>query len=910
MFAGFEQRKMILALVLLITLAAGSLYAATLDPLLQGLARDKAADTTPSLVYHRFLAIDSRANSADPTVGVILHKEAGRVDLSAVPGLVVGSRSDGFVTARLPLSSLPWLEANEDISHVEAARLMLPLMDAARADGRVEEVWNGAPAYTGEGVLVGVIDSGIDWNHADFDDPSGDTRIQYIWDLYVETGTPPTGFDFGTEYNASQINAGTCTEVDISGHGTHVAGIAAGNGFESAGVYSGVAPEASIIFAKAYDDNQHGFPGDMVINAMNYLAGKAAGNPMTINMSLGGHMGPHDGTSAQEQLIDDLSGVGIVFCVAAGNEGEMFLHDSGSASGTNLLLNIDTIDGSTNDYVLLNIWVDGSSSPSVSLTYGGTTIGPVASGQQDGFAGSYGTVVIDNATGSNTNGDKQMIIQLDDQNGTAPGLGNWTINISGGSGTAHAWVAVSNMNATFTNSDQSFSVGMPGTSEAAISVAAHKTKGTWTSLHGDVGYGGDWAFISDGDHAPFSSVGPTRDGREKPDLSAPGMGVFAPYSSDTSPYPGDAWVDPDVNYVFSQGTSMATPFVCGVAALMLEKNSTLTAAQIKTILRESAVVDSFTGDVWNNYFGAGKVDAMAAVQAVSDLGPPPTGDVNGDETTTVLDLVLLANHIADPSGYPLESDARQQGDVYPSPSGDGLLNASDLARIVSFILESDEPGYAPPILEAVHFELAQATWRDGRWWQSISITGDGIVAGQFALNLEGAVWQPEDLECESGVQVTAGVAGTQLRVLLYDLGGNFPADGVTVQVPFDFSAEQPGIARCAGVLMVDGTGAPLDVRETSFQPAGFLRVSPNPAPGDMVVSFARQSGRNYELSVFDLRGRRVRGIGRGNGHGSESNGSVIFDGRDDGGRLLPAGIYFVRLNSEGHTFSTKVILTR
>ncbi len=108
--------------------------------------------------------------------------------------------------------------------------------------------------------------------------------------------------------------------------------------------------------------------------------------------------------------------------------------------------------------------------------------------------------------------------------------------------------------------------------------------------------------------------------------------------------------------------------------------------------------------------------------------------------------------------------------------------------------------------------------------------------------------------------------------------------------------------------MVDASGAPLDLVEANLVPTGYLRVSPNPAPGDMVVSFALQGGRDFELSVFDVRGRRVRRMRHGQGGSGRS--SVVFDGHDDSGRLLPAGIYFVRMSGQGETLSRKIILTR
>lgn len=915
---GFESRKLMLSSFLLASLLAtvSVATAATLDPLLRGLTAEKSDH--PGLMPEKYLAMDLTRNPQDPTVGVILHLDGGRFDADLIPHLVVGSRRGRFVTARLPLSSLVYLEENNQVAHVEAARLLHPTMDLAVVDGQVDDVWAGAPAYTGAGVLVGVIDSGIDWNHADFKTAGGDSRILYIWDQYgLESSvSPPPGFAYGDEYNQVLINAGSVAQEDLSGHGSHVAGIAAGNGLTLAGQYSGVAPEADILFVKAFNDNIGGFPEDKTIDAMNYLADKAEslGQPMAVNMSLGGHMGPHDGTSAQEQLIDELSGSGLVFCIAAGNEGEAQLHHSGPAANTDFALTIDPYTpngGSENDYLILNLWVEGAGNPSVTVSRSGTSVGPIASGSSGGEHTSYGTVVIDNATGGAdpNNGDKQMIIQIDDRSGTVPASGDWEISVSAGTGTVDAWVATSTMTVYFPDSDQSSSVGMPGTSEAAITVAAHKTRQNWESLGGNVQYHPEtsWGLAEVGDHAPFSSIGPTRDGREKPDLSAPGQGIFAPYSADTYHYPGDAFLNPSGDYLLSQGTSMASPFVCGVAALLLEKNGTLNATQIKNVLRLTASTDEYTGAVWNARFGAGKVDALAAIQVVGLPAPPPVGDVDDDGSTTVLDVVRLMNYIVDPSGHPLDSEARAEGDVYPAPAGDGLLNASDLARIIDFILESDEPGYAAPSAEPVRFEIADPVWQDGRWWQPINIDGTGVVAGQFALSLDGAVWNPDDLVCEAAAQVVAKVAGSQLRVIVLDADGSLSASGLSLRVPFQFDGDEPGLARTHGLLMAAQGGHPLQVQESAPLSQGFLRASPNPARGDMTVSFSRVQGKEYELSVFDMRGRQVR---RFRGGGGDSPGQWVFDGRDNSGRRLPAGIYLLRYSSGNQRLTQKIVYTR
>ncbi len=913
MLAGSKQTKILLLLILPLFLLVGSSFGATMDPLLKGLVHDKAVGTETSLAYDSFLVVDSSLDPQDPIIGVILHTEGLGVDLSGIPGLRVGSSVGDFITARVPMSSLSLLEADPNIVHVEAARLLRPTLSLARANANVEAVWAGEPAYHGAGVLVGIIDSGIDWSHEDFQTAPNTTRLKYIWDQFA-TGTPPTGYDYGAEFSAAQINAGSISEEDFSGHGTHVSGIAVGNGRASAGLHSGVAPQADIIFVKAFDDDMGGFPEDKTIEAMSYLADKAEqlDQPMVVNMSLGGHVGAHDGSSAQEIIIDQLSDQGLVFCIAAGNEGEAYRHDSGPASGTDIVLNIPPYSNTSRDFVLLDIWVDGPTWPSVSVTYNGDTTGPAASGVRVDDITTHGTILIDNGTGGATpGGSKEIIIQLDDQNVSNPGSGDWTITLSGGSGTAHAWVGFSTMTVAFPNSDQTYSVGMPGTAESAITVAAHKTRQTWDSLDGNTYSfppGSSWYQADIGDHAPFSSYGPARDGGEKPDISGPGLSIFAPYSSSTLPGAADSGLDVTGKYVISQGTSMASPFVCGVVALMLEKNPNLSPAQIKAALRGSAVNDAFTGAGWSPAFGAGKVDALAAVQAIPVLGPPPTGDVNGDDSTTVQDLVILANHIADPESYPLAAEDAAQGDVYPAAAGDGLLNASDLARIVGFILESDQPGYSAANREAIHFEVAEILWQDGRWWQPVRISGFGVTAGQFALNSEGAIWQPEDLVCDSGLQVSAGRVGSRLRVIFFDLDGGATAAGTTILIPLQRAGSEPLKAVSAGILMVDSIGEPLSVQKSVPGPAGYLRVAPNPAPGDMLVSFTRNGGRSYELAVFNLRGRRVRKIV--SGPGTETSGQAVFDGRGDDGRMLPSGVYFVRLQSGDDIFSQKVVLTR
>lgn len=896
---------------------AGHAFAGTVGPLLQGLADQQAAKQDGpvlGLQYPRLIAIES-PDAHDPTVGVIVEFDGALPRLDHVPGIRVGSASHGIATARLPLSSVPALAATDGIAHVQASRLMRPMLDVAIPASNVDDVWAGAPAYTGSGILVGVIDSGIDWRHNDFDTPGGQTRITAIYDLFGTGGNPPPGFTTGVEYTSAQIDAGTVAEVDINGHGTHVTGIAAGNGQDSGGLYRGVAYEADILFAKPWSDAQGGFPEDKTIDAMNYMVQKAAslGQPIAINMSLGGHYGSHDGTRPQEQLIDELSGEGVVFLVAAGNEGDSFITAQASAGGGSMTYRIveyEANQGTGNDFALMMIWVDGQTSPSVTVQGAGMTVGPIGSGQVDGEATASGTVVIDNASNGidPSNGDKVILIQWDDQQGTAPAAADWTVTISGGSGTAHAWHISSSMTAGFPGSDNRYSVGMPSTAEAAITVAALKTRNTWPSLAGEAGYGGSYGEVALGDRAPFSSIGPTRDGRQKPDIAAPGMAIVSTYSQDNDPpQPDNARVGN--TYYANQGTSMATPMVCGIVAMMLEKDPTLTAAQIKQLLIDTAVTDGQTGAVWNEYFGWGKVDALAAVNAVAGGGGSDhDGDIDADGRASVLDLVLLVNHILDPVGSPLTGDARTAADVFPAPNGDSVLNAQDLARIVAFVLGTDTPGFAVPAAPVV-VEMGSPERDAAGWWQPVVLRGDQVAAGQFVLQHPTAAWPagPVAIETPDGVTATARAVGDQLRVMFFTLDETRLVGGLSLRVPLGQATG--GQASISSVLMAAAGGASREVEVAQVGGLGLgLAVGPNPVRSTTTIRYRTGVAPAAQLAVYDLRGRLVRQLRTDTG--PSGAGEIGWDGRGDDGRDLPAGVYMVRLITPRETVTQKVTLQR
>ncbi|MFH1841839.1 MAG: S8 family serine peptidase, partial [bacterium] len=460
-------------------------------------------------------------------------------------------------------------------------------------------------------------------------------------------------------------------------------------------------------------------------------------------------------------------------------------------------------------------------------------------------------------------------------------------------------------------------------------LAAWKSRNDWPSSIGTVGYpagtsGGDAPV---GSKAPFSSAGPTRDGRQKPDLAAPGMAIISVYSADTSPAAQAETITADGKYYVTQGTSMASPFTCGVVALMLEKDGSLTAAEIKAALRSSAVSDSYTGATWNAHYGAGKLDAQGALNAIGGGGTDPDGDIDSDGGATVLDVIALVNYILSPGTYPLTTDQREAADVFPAPDGDDNLNASDVVRIVAFILGTDSPGKLlrpvaaelPPVAVDLGAPFADAAG----WWVPVTVTGEELAAGQFAVTLRDGEWLDADnrsvrVEASRELQVAHRIAGHQLRLLFYDFHNQLPTDGITLHLPCRYLSVEPDAVvdaatfqpSFAGLLVVDARGEPRQtvVSATPAPLGGTLAAFPNPAVGRTAIRFSLPRREPFTLTVYDVRGRLVKELRQGDGF--ETAGVVDWDGRNGSGRQVSAGLYLVRLVTRDEVLSRKVLLQR
>ncbi len=572
-------------------------------------------------------------------------------------GVCVHSVIGDLVTAVLPLSMVRSVAELTEVSYIEASSVCRLLLDKSIPEIGVDHVWNGdlGSPYKGEGVIVGIYDSGIDWSHQDFINANGESRILYLWDQTADAGPHPDGYPYGTEYTQSDINneidgtpAGVVQGRDFYGHGTHVAGIAVGNGRAGSGqpTYIGVAPEADLIVVKG--GNETGYIDVPIIDGINYIFQKAEAmnppRPAVVNLSVGGtHRGPHDGTSFFETSLDNLLNgkPGRAVVVAAGNDGDQDIHFKDDFS---YLSNSDTVEfqvGHTHsgeeDYIAFDIWYDNFVDLSATvMTPEDSTYGPFQNRQNKIYGTRWGRIVV-------TVNDDETNMHLRISDRKSDGIltdslvtGVWKLILTGKSGQIDGWLYESTMNAQITSDvDYSTLINEPGNARFCITVGSYISRLEWPHQISKSGAVNDSEI---GALSDFSSPGPIRNGYSKPDIVAPGEYIVSSFSSDGN-LPSPEQLTPDGLYRAWEGTSMAAPHVTGVIALMFQANPELSTSEIKTIFMNTAKRDDFTGyELWNYKRGYGKLDAIEAVR----MSKTPVRD--GESSLMPESIVLSQNY--------------------------------------------------------------------------------------------------------------------------------------------------------------------------------------------------------------------------------------------------------------------------
>lgn len=488
--------------------------------------------------------------------------------------------SNEFAIVTVREDRLEALAGIEAVEYIEKPKRLFFQVENGRRVSCMTSVQIRPPKLYGTGVLVAIIDSGIDYANLDFRNADGTTRIYALWDQTIP-GNPPEGYVQGTEYTQEKINEALQQEnrtermkivpsEDRSGHGTAVAGIAAGNGRGSKGArYQGVASESGILVVKLGTPREEGFPRTTeLMQAIDYVVKKAqrAGRPVAINISFGNTYGSHTGTSLLERFIADIANLWkSVICIGMGNEGASAGHTAGILK-ENTEERIPLAVQMKETAINVQIWKRYHDIVDISLiSPAGVQIGPIPEviGTQRFVVGDT-EILLYYGEPSPFHVSQEIFIEfLPKDSYITPGI--WQFVLTPRkivTGEYDLWLPsenVLNRGTAFRYPTERGTLTIPSTSQRVISV------GAYDSL----------TFA----YADFSGRGGL-EGESKPDLVAPGVDITAP--------------TPSGIYQTFTGTSFATPFVSGAAALMIEwgivrgNDPYLYGEKVKAYLRRGA----------------------------------------------------------------------------------------------------------------------------------------------------------------------------------------------------------------------------------------------------------------------------------------------------------------------------------
>ena len=564
---------------------------------------------------------------------------------SRLPSFInINSYGDKISTVSLKASDIERIKDISSIKKFSISKKLHLVLDSSKIYGDCNSIYLKSIPETkvkGDGVVVGIVDIGFDYTNPAFKDKNGDLRIMAVWDQSDTTGVNPSGYDYGSFLKSSKeiLNKKHCSSSKNNFHGTHVAGIATGREVIDSLPFSGVAPNAKIILVSTTMTDSDIYDG------VTFIEKYAREHNMrsVINLSLSSSVGPRDGTSQLERGYENLANNGFLIVNAAGNSGGINQHlradiksgdtvktyagdlatkpiDFWGENGYNFTVITEIVDKAKDSTIYqsspinihsgiidTSITIDGKS---LSLFYGADSL-------------------------NSSNKKSEIILYFQDSSSTL--YNNYRIKLlitSDDIGVINCWNSqysgfTSLDKDGYINGDNNSTIGDGGSSSKGVI-----TVGSFKVRKGYLNYLGEYQTLHPLDNGIvedlswFSSLGPTTDSRIKPEIVAPGHEVISTLNSYTNLYGySDSSIitnkfiynNREYSYGAAGGTSMASPFVTGAIALLLQVDSSLKRDDILAVIKNSSKQDQFTGNIstnGSNSWGYGKVDVRAMVEEV------------------------------------------------------------------------------------------------------------------------------------------------------------------------------------------------------------------------------------------------------------------------------------------------------
>lgn len=563
---------------------------------------------------------------------------------SADESVLIGEGVGRIRSVRVKLSDLDKISSLDQLKYLEIAGKIQSHLDKVPYDTRVDSVHRGLTLpqpYTGKDVIIGVQDWGFDYTHPMFYDTLlENSRILAAWDQWKIGGNKPEGLTYGAEYvnweELSTAQSDTSNQYGYGTHATHVAGIAGGSG--AGFIDKGMAFESEFLFSTILLDEA------AAIDSWNWMLDKAQfyQKNLVVNMSWGLYnIGTSDGTSLMSQAIEELTDEGVLFVSSAGNNGNVNFHIQHEFNEDTIKSKIQfdsyaAIDslygqrlhgwGTVGQNFEVNLEILSSS---LALLGESSYISTALNDYQEGM------IIVNNDADTifykvtaeeahpqsgrpyvhyrikNTNSNLHVVMSAAAESGTVHFWNVTDLNYGGGNW-GMPFVKLGN---DFIGGDNLYGIGEPTSADDCISVASHAA--SYVSSQGNV---------LGGKRSSFSSIGPRNDGEMKPNISGPGGNVLSSLSSFSSEGQNSSmkvtFNGREYGFARLSGTSMSSPVVAGISALIWEANPYLSPRQIKQIIEETAREDVRTGvlpEGGNTLWGHGKVNALDAIRSATGV---------------------------------------------------------------------------------------------------------------------------------------------------------------------------------------------------------------------------------------------------------------------------------------------------